>query len=192
MCFSFEVSILTGVFMLAICMYILKYGKNSKETRNAIYMLLLLSSIQFADALLWFYKLEKNNLNFNVTSYLIPFILSSQFYFNIFIRNKPNIYTISLFVFSVLWMFIRFRGYSTAECNEKNSCNSPIWGSKEIKLWEVFLYAFLISFPDYKLVALGILIFLSVYFTFPGGYGSLWCATVVLNGIYQFVTMKTT
>ena len=97
---------------------------------------MIFSSIQLADAILWYNGMKKNNINYITTSFIIPFILSLQILFNVYIRNNNKNPFITLFVISsILYIFIGFNGYSTPLCNNKLS--SPVWGSKEIMIYEL-------------------------------------------------------
>ena len=87
MCFSFEISIGTFIFSWSICLYLL--SKNlEKYQRDKVIFLLIISSMQLADAILWYNKMKRNNINYVVTSFLIPFLLTLQIYFNVFIQNN--------------------------------------------------------------------------------------------------------
>jgi len=79
-------------------------------------------------------------------------------------------------------MFYRFNGYSVSLCNNKLS--SPIWGSNEIKLWELVLMSFLIFYPDYYMWFATLFLFLLIKILVGGGYGTLWCAITNLVAFY--------
>ena len=145
---------------------------------------MLFSSIQLADAILWYIKMEKNNINYVVTSFLIPTILSLQTLFNVFIRNQnTNVYITILTIFWCLYLFYRFNGYSKSLCN--NRLSSPIWGSNEIKLWEFMLFAIFIFYPSWQMIMFISFIFLPFIYLFVGGsYGSLWCAVANVIAFY--------
>ena len=55
MCFSFEVSLATGLFSWSIGLFLLT-KKLTKQARLNVYFLLIFSSMQFADAILWYNK----------------------------------------------------------------------------------------------------------------------------------------
>ena len=75
--FQFEVSLATGLFSWSIGLFLLT-KKLPEKIRGNIYFLLIFSSIQFADAILWYNKMRRNNLNYYITSLIIPAILSGQ------------------------------------------------------------------------------------------------------------------
>ena len=77
MCFSFEVSIGTFLVSWGISIYLLNKGLNIKQKQNIIF-LMIFSSIQLADAILWYNGMKKNNINYITTSFIIPLILSLQ------------------------------------------------------------------------------------------------------------------
>ena len=84
MCFSFEVSLGTGLFSWCIGLFLLS-KKLTKQARLKVYFLLIFSSMQFADAILWYNKMRRNNINYYTTSVLVPLILAIQILFNILI-----------------------------------------------------------------------------------------------------------
>ena len=56
MCFNFEVSISTFIISWTICLYLLNNYLNKSQRQNVIF-LLIFSSIQFADSILWLINL---------------------------------------------------------------------------------------------------------------------------------------
>jgi hypothetical protein len=188
MCFSFEVSIGTFIVSWVISLYLLNKGL-TKEKQQHIIFLMIFSSIQLADAILWYNKMKKNNINYLVTSYLIPLLLSLQILYMVFIVNHSSFIKIiddnylKIFIpILILYMFYRFNGYSVSLCNNKLS--SPIWGSNEIKLWELILMSFLIFYPDYYMWFATLFLFLLIKIFVGGGYGTLWCAITNLVAFY--------
>lgn len=179
MCFSFEVSITTFIISWTIGLYLLKKDLDETQKQNIIF-LLIFSSIQLADAILWLINLKKNNINFVVTSFLIPFILSLQVYYNMFIINKISNPIIKLLVFIfIIGIFLHMYGYSI---KSKNIFDSPIWGSKEASfIYMIIFFVFIvygrIGFEGEKFHFF-IILFISLLLPFflKGGYGSLWCA----------------
>ena len=188
MCFSFEVSIGTFIVSWVISLYLLNKGL-TKDKQQHIIFLMIFSSIQLADAILWYNKMKKNNINYLVTSYLIPLLLSLQILYMVFIVNHSSFIKIiddnylKIFIpILLLYMFYRFNGYSVSLCNNKLS--SPIWGSNEIKLWELVLMSFLIFYPDYYMWFATLFLFLLIKILVGGGYGTLWCAITNLVAFY--------
>lgn len=184
MCFTFKVSLGTFLFSWSISIYLLQ-KKLTKQWKQYIYSLLIFSSMQLLDAILWYIKMEKNIINYIVTSILIPFILSLLLYYNLFEINKNiNIYFVLIFIVSSIYLFYRFNGYSISLCSNKLS--SPIWGSNEIKLWEILGYCFLLFFNNYSNIAfiLSIIFILFIYLFLDGAYGSLWCAIANLSSLW--------
>ena len=186
MCFSFEISIGTFLVSWTISLYLLNKNLTMKQKHNIIF-LMIFSTIQLADAILWYIKMEKNIINYYVTSYIIPIILSLQIIYNIYVRNKINNIYVNLFIIiSIIYIFIKFNGYSTSVCDNKFS--SPVWGSYEIKLWQLFLFAFIICYPNWKLLWKLILGIIFIKFISNGGYGSLWCAVANIIAIKYLFT----
>ena len=178
MCFSAEVSVITFMISWMISLYLLHKGITPKQRQHIIF-LMIFSSIQIADALLWHSKMKKNKINYLATSFLIPFILSLQVCYNVFVVNKSDNKLVNIgVVVGCIYMFYRFNGYSKSICDNKLS--SPIWGSNEIKLWELILFAIGSLYP-FTWTALLLPVIFVVY---GGGYGSLWCAIANVVSLY--------
>ena len=84
MCFSFKVSLATFVFSWSSCIYLLNKGLTDKNRKSVIF-LMIFSSMQASDAILWYTGVKKNIVNYLTTSALIPIILSLQVLYNVFI-----------------------------------------------------------------------------------------------------------
>jgi len=173
MCFSFEISIGTFIISWSISLYLLNKDLNKKQKQRIIF-LMIFSSIQLADAILWFIKMKKNIINYIVTSFLIPTILSLQLLYNNFVIN--NILSLKIFsVIACLYIFFKFNGYSKSLCN--NNLSSPVWGSKEINIIEFIIFAILIIYPKWKLLIFIIFILYPfIKISINGAFGSMWCA----------------
>ena len=184
MCFSFEVSIGTFLVSWGISIYLLNKGLNIKQKQNIIF-LMIFSSIQLADAILWYNGMKKNNINYITTSFIIPLILSLQILYNVYIRNNnKNIFLTLIVILVILCIFLRFNGYSDSLCNNKLS--SPVWGSKELRVWELVLFSILILYPINHQAKDRIIILLSglIAIMVGGAYGSLWCAIANIISLY--------
>ena len=113
MCFSFEVSIGTFIFSWSISLFLLSKNLNNHQINNIIF-LMIFSSIQLADAILWYINLKKNYINYFITSFVIPFILSLQIIYNLFIINKIKNPLVCLFViFYIILIFTHLGFYTT-------------------------------------------------------------------------------
>ena len=177
MCFSFEVSLGTGLFCWAVGIYLLNKKLNKNERQNIIF-LLIFSSIQFADAILWAIKMKKNKINYIVTSFIIPFILSLQIIYNLYFRNNIQGVLLNIFaIFIVAYIFIKFKGYSISSCSK--SLASPSWGSTKITLLEFIIFYFLITYPRGENLICLALIF-GIMIINSSAFGSLWCAIACL------------
>jgi len=189
MCFSFEVSVVTLVFSWTIGLYLLNNRILSKENTYHVYFLLLFSLMQIPDAILWKNNMKRNKTNYIVTSFFIPLLLSAQVLFNVFIRNKEtNTIIILLILFYVVYLFVRFNGYSV-ESSCKNGVSSPIWGEIEINYVELVLFAFVVSYHNPRAFLFLVLIFFPlIRHLFSGGYGSLWCLLSNLIAVRLLVT----
>ncbi len=183
MCFSFEVSIGAFIISWGISFYLLSKNLNNSQKQSVIFVMLF-SCVQIADAILWYIKMKKNNINYIVTSFLIPTLLSLQIFYNIFIQNQNNnLYITMVAIIISIYLFYRFNGYSTSLCN--NNLSSPIWGSNEIKLWEFIVFAVLILYPNWNLVmGIGLILFPLIHIFAGGAYGSLWCAISIFTIFY--------
>ena len=188
MCFSFEVSIATFLISWSISLYLLSKGL-SKDGKNDIIFLMIFSSIQLTDAILWYNKMKRNNINYVVTSYLIPFILSLQILYKVFVTNHKEynkviddkLLKILIFI-GICYLFYRFNGYSKSLCDNKLS--SPVWGSNEIAVWELILFAFVLFYPDTVSFFSILFLFFLIKIFVGGAYGSMWCAITNLIAFY--------
>ena len=178
MCFSFEISIATFITSWGISLYLINNKKMNIKQKNDIYFLMIFSSMQLVDAILWFIKMKKNNINYIVSSVFVPLILSFQILFNLFYRNEGKYIPLNILgFFTIFYLFYKFNGYSSSVCN--NSLSSPIWASNEIKLWEVIIFSILIFYPNINnlfILSTFFIFFPLLYFFMDGAYGSLWCA----------------
>lgn len=188
MCFSFEVSLGTGLFSWAVGLYILSKKNISQYTRELTIFLLIFSLMQFSDAILWYIDMKQNNINYAVTSFVIPFLLALQIIYNVYyrqtccflsskhtIRNNFDNIGLDIIVFiGIAYMFYRFNGYSKSICSNKLS--SPIWGSTEIKLWEILCFLIAIAMPDIYIILVGFFLLYFLKMNINGGIGSMWCA----------------
>ena len=182
MCFSFEVSIGSFLFSWGISLYLLNKGLNKRQRQNVIF-LMIFSTIQLADAILWYNKMKKDNINYIVTSYIIPLILSSQILYNVFEKNNNKNQFITILTFSsILYIFYRFNGYSRSLCNNKFS--SPVWGSKELSFMELVVFALMVTYPNYNLFIFSLILLLATKIFVGGAYGSLWCAIANILSLY--------
>ena len=183
MCFSFEVSLGTGFMSWIIAFYFLKTKNLSLLQKQQLVFLLIFSSMQFADAILWYIKMEKNNVNYIVTSIIIPLILSLQLIYKAYFVNKINSIYLNLFIalFIVYW-FWKLNGYSVSCCKKKMV--SPIWGNKEITLIELILFTAIIAYPNLCFAFIVPLLVLLV----GGGYGSMYCALANIMAFYYLFT----
>tara|TARA_Y100000589_G_C26993385_1_gene563581 strand:- start:127 stop:717 length:591 start_codon:yes stop_codon:yes gene_type:complete len=183
MCFSFEISISTFVVSWSISLYLLNKGLTEKNKQYVI-ALMIFSSMQLVDAVLWYRNMKKDKINYIVTSFAIPSILSILIIHNVyFINNNKNRFIDLVTIIACIYLFIRFNGYSTSICNMKSNCSkksgleSPVWGSKEIELWELILFMIIIFYPRINTLLQTLFILIPIIYFYAGGaYGSLWCA----------------
>ena len=191
MCFSLEVSLSTGIFCWVVGLYLLR--KNLKaDDRHKVIALLIFSTIQFADAILWSQQMKKTSLNLFVTSYLIPTILSLQVIYNLFIQHQEKtplwIKVIGCLIITQLFRF--FHGYSSQLCGKATA--SPIWGGKEVPLWGLIIFLFLIRYNPqdrYSWVTTALALAVAYNIT-DTGYGSMWCAISCSVAIYYLYAMR--
>ena len=183
MCFSFEVSLGTGLMSWAIVFYLLLIKELSIQQKQQLTFLLIFSSMQFADAILWYIKMKKNTINYVVTSFIIPFILSLQLIHNVYFVNKINNIYVNIFIgLFVIYWFWKLNGYSVSSC--KNKLESPIWGNNEITLIELILFTTVIAYPYLGFAFIVPLIVLIV----ERGYGSMYCALANILAFYYLLT----
>jgi hypothetical protein len=183
MCFSFEVSLGTFVFSWSSALYLLYNKDLHKQARQGLVYILIFSSMQLLDAILWWNKMRRNNINYVVTSYLIPAVLVALIIYNVyFINNINNLYLNIFIAVFTLHIFLRFNGYSSSVC--KNYISSPIWGGKELAYWEFVLFLVLFAYPSINLILFWFVFYSLIVHIFKGGYGSLWCAFANVFTIY--------
>jgi len=185
MCFNFEVSISTFIFSWLIGLYLLT--KRLKiEYKNDVIFLLLFSSIQLIDAIFWYNEMKPNMLNYVLTSFILPLLLSLQVLFNMFVINKTtNIFIILFIIIFILKIFISFYGrYTIKSCNY---FSSPLWTSNELDRYLMFVFALLISYGRYNISGLFIFSVLILLFLLNiGAIGSMWCAISNILALYYF------
>lgn len=191
MCFSFEVSIGTFIVSWSIGLYLLTLKLSKRQKQNVIF-LLIFSSIQLLDAILWFINMKKNTINYVITSFMIPFVLFAQVVYNLLVINKlNNVYTYILLGITAL-VVSSYNGYTSPSTN---AFSSPNWGDHNgenmiNKYITMFMFCLLITynrigFNGEKLVSLLlILASLIISFLFTGGNGSLWCAIANVFSLY--------
>ena len=190
MCFSFEVSLGTFIITWFISLYLLNKNLTMNEYHNVIFIMLF-STMQLIDAVFWYTNMKKSNLNYILTSYIIPLLLSMQIIYNIFIINKNvNIYIKLISLLVCIYLFYVFNGLYTV--NSNNILSSPRWGGSETNMIYAFIIIFFIlisygriGFKGDKLCHLLIgLLTLIITFTFTGGYTSIWCALACSLSFY--------
>ena len=174
MCFSYEVSVATLIFSWSVGIYLLNSRKMSKVRRQAVIFLLIFSLIQLSDAVLWKIGMKHNAINYYVTSYLIPALLSSQIIYWTIVDTSRGAFKNALSVIYVVYLFARFHGYSSQSLC-KNGLSSPIWGSREIQWWEMVIFAYLITTSTTAFLLLVAVVFPLIWLLTGGGYGSMWC-----------------
>ena len=83
----------------------------------------------------------------------------------------------------ILYIFVRFRGYSKPLCC--NNLKSPVWASRELKLWELISFVLITLYPRWDTVLATIFILIPLIHIFAdGAYGSLWCAVSNIISFY--------
>ena len=109
MCFSSEVSLGTFVFSWAASLYVINTRSLNFIQLNNVYLLMIFSSMQLVDFILWSIKMKKNYINYFVTSIVVPLILSGMLFFNalVFNKGKNMILNIVSFIGSI-YLFYRF------------------------------------------------------------------------------------
>ena len=184
MCYNFQVSLGTGIAAYTLGYVLLQRNLTEKETQYVI-AFLIFTSMQFVDAILWFTEMKTDLLNYILTSIIIPIILSMQVIYNIyFICKFQKLHHIVLLALYSYKIFYKFNGYSKPLCN--NYFSSPVWGDNEIKLWELFLFAILILYPRWDMIALSIAVILLIKYFINGAMGSWWCFISVFIGMYLY------
>jgi len=192
MCFSFEVSIITGLVSYVIAYYLWK--RNLKYDRWFSIIIFTYSTMQWLDAMLWYDKKHNStasNLNKFISTYLIPFVIGAIF-LSIIVGAKYKKYKIGKVEFSVyiacaIGIFLvlsnGFGLYGTNTTTINKKCHLD-WGIK--RKWSVLSFLFWIvlmilplRFIETKakvVVAIAVIIPLLLVYTTKYSIGSLWCA----------------
>ena len=184
MCFSSEVSLGTFVFSWAASLYVINTRSLNFIQLNNVYLLMIFSSMQLVDFILWSIKMKKNYINYFVTSIVVPLILSAMLFFNalVFNKGKNMILNIVSFIGSI-YLFYRFNGYSKSVC--ENKLSSPVWASKEVTYSELIIYVTAIFYPIWKHILFAVFVIFPFLFVISNGaYGSLWCTISNLAAVY--------
>lgn len=185
MCYSLRISLLTGVFSWFVGLSVLlsRSSSNATNLRENAIMLLLFSSMQFADAALWYVKLRPNRTNRIVTLVVIPAILSAQLLYRSYGRRSGGggvsaIHRACVWGMVAYLCLVKFGDYSTRASACRTKTCSPVWGGSEITLVEMLLFFGLAyaCVPTDVPMWLGLALVLGVYRTFDHAYGSHWCA----------------
>lgn len=190
MCFSFEISISTFLFTYLVSIYLLSKNLKINQKQNVIF-LMIFSAMQLIDAILWITDIKKTRINYMLTSFFIPFILSLQIFYNLFIINGiRNFYVYSFFFIYTILLFINFNGYTT---KSKNMFSSPNWGGKEIHYLKMLCFLFLITYGRIGISGENAHSFMILFFSlllsfyFSGGFGSIWCSLANVLSIYYLI-----
>jgi hypothetical protein len=183
MCWSFEVSVLTGLISYSIALYI--WLRNIKNDRWHSILLFTFSTIQWMDAILWKSK-ESSKLSLMTITYFIPFILAlepvSSLYGAYYTNKKVDKSDMILYLFVFLGLFITLSkgaqktGYITKE-GIRYSIDQGI-----VSYW---IYAFLLLYPFIKYSTANIFYMITTVvicfglfiaqMTSPNTVGSHWC-----------------
>ena len=185
MCFSFEISIASFLFSWGTSLYLMQQNL-TKYQFNSLVFLMIFSSMQLADALLWWDGMRKTPLNFVVTSYLVPFVLSLQLLFIpvYLMRNKYPAYT-AIVLIGCVFLFYRLHGYSRSI--DHVHLSSPEWANPAISFTEAILFAIAIFWHDPIFLFIALAIISTAKLLVGGAIGSLWCAVSTLVSLYYLV-----
>lgn len=190
MCFSLEISLSTFLFSWITSFYLLNKNLTEFQRKNVIF-LMIFSLMQLADVILWLIKMKKNNINYVVTSFVIPTILLAQVIYSLlFVNNLHNIFAYLIIALSGYILYNRYNGYSVPS---KNYFESPTWGGKETNFLSMLLFFFVIFYGRIGLsgeklqnLFIGLLTLIASFY-FSGGFGSIWCALAnVASLVYLF------
>ena len=76
----------TFLFSWAVSIYLLTKNLNITAQHDVIF-LMIFSSMQLIDGIFWKIDVKKNNINYYLTSYIVPLILSAQIIYSIYFIN---------------------------------------------------------------------------------------------------------
>jgi len=178
MCFSFEVSISTFIISWGISLYLLNKNLDNKQRQNIVF-LMIFASMQLIDAIFWYTNMKITNLNYILSSYIIPSILSLQLLYNIFvINNNANIF---IKLITLIYCGVLFYIYNSSYTKKStNPYSSPEWGGVKTSTFLVLLFILLVFYGRFNINSGWIIVFLSFILSYllsknGEGTGSLWC-----------------
>ena len=191
MCFSYEISISTFFFSWAVSIYLLTKNLNKMAQHNIIF-LMIFSTMQLIDAIFWKIDMKKNNINYYLTSYIVPLILSAQIIYSIYFINDNVPLLVQLA--AIIVVFTLFKSYnSTYTIPSDNIFSSPLWGGVHLSKLIMILFFILIFYgriglSGYNLFnLLGGIVSLFVSFLISGGTGSIWCSFANIFSIIYLI-----
>ena len=191
MCFSYEISISTFFFSWAVSIYLLTKNLNKMAQHNVIF-LMIFSSMQLIDAIFWKIDMKKNNINYYLTSYIVPLILSAQIIYSIYFIND-NVPLLIQFA-AIIAIILLFKSYnSTYTIPSDNIFSSPLWGGAPPSRINMIIFFLLILYGRLGLSGhnlinlLGGIVSLFVSFLISGGVGSIWCSFANIFSIVYLV-----
>ena len=181
MCWNFEISLATGIFSWNAARLLLQ-KKQPQYVINNAYFLMLFSSMQFIDAILWYIDVKKNNINYLLTSFFIPTILILQLISSICIINGFKNYYVYTFLFlASVYLFYKFNGYTIkTDCN--NGCNL-LWGGVQIYRLELLVFAILLFSKNTTVQY----IILTSFLLLLNPNGSIWCSLANLKALHMLI-----
>ena len=87
----------------------------------------------------------------------------------------------------MIYIYYNLNGYSAPLCS--NNYSSPVWGNYKVNMFEIFVFAALISFPSWKLFIAIFSLAIMIKYYFKGAIGSWWCFIAAFLGVIYFLTM---
>jgi len=171
MCFSIEVSLITGIVSYVIAYYLWK--RNYKYDRWFSIIIFTFSTVQWVDALLW-YDLKHNNkgkdskLNMFLTTFILPFLFAVQplsvLLAGIYKGYNIKKFELSIYVMYSIFLLLYLSRSSWLHGNPKvtrinKECNLDYGGKTAVWSMAIFLIAVAIParFLQLKAKIIGIL-----------------------------------
>jgi hypothetical protein len=187
MCWSLEVSVITGLVSYSIALYL--WMRNDGPDQWLAITLFTFSTIQWAEALLWYdedkNKLEsKSCLNKITTQYAIPIILASEGLANLYgaylAGHNVNNQTFAIYICITIMYFMWINKRSTATTLSKE--HNLKWFSDN-SIIECLVFFLILTYPFFKyyenttsLTLIIVSVFLLLMYSFTkDSFGSNWC-----------------
>ena len=183
MCWSFEVSLslFTGLFTYLTAF--IAYNRNYQNDRWIAMFIASFGTMQFLEAILWKNINSGNDINYYITKYAIPAVLSSQGAVALYGASIDNVVSDIMYIIYIICALLIFiinnKKYTT-----RSSKNNLVWDKNENELHGLMFVAyvilpFLLYMDDTNLKTIIITCIVLTYIysviIYNESWGSNWC-----------------